>query len=201
MMRLRGERIEAVLNDPSVNPPTMSSCNVWTKDLGIVKSLWEEANAEDQQKSDSGGVGRLISAALETFQVAAKNLNLGNEDDSTLVKLYDSATAPPVTSIDVSQEPVHSVTLHNKFAKVLVVRFAEGHETQIHRHSVDSFYFFLSPPIVCGEVGGGASSLRGIKALNTKYGQDGKIESIGFEEVSSFVEGKICKFFVAIFDF
>jgi len=175
MMALRGERIEAALTNPDEWPKVMSSCNVWIKDMSIVKSLWSE--------NDPNGVGRLAAAALESFETAKSKLDLGNQDDSTVVKIYDEKNATKVHDVeacDVGDEPVHNVVLNNRFARVMVVKFAEGEETQVHTHKVDSFYFFLSPPIICGDVGA-APSLRNLKVISTSY--NGNVPTAGIMEM------------------
>ena len=114
---------------------------------------------------------QLASAALESFETASKKLDLGNQDDSTMNKIYHEDNADKVNDIvacDAGDEPVHNVVLNNEFARVMVVRFGQGEETKVHTHKVDSFYFFLSPPIICGDIGT-TPSLRNLRVMNTSY--------------------------------
>jgi hypothetical protein len=69
-------------------------------------------------------------------------------------------------ALEVGDEPRHHVMLENDHVRAISVRFAEGEETLIHTHAVDSLYFFLVPPAPVQECCQPAPALQ---VLNTIY--------------------------------
>ena len=49
-----------------------------------------------------------------------------------------------VLAVEVGDEPLHKVKLHNEFTRAILVKFDEGVNTLLHTHSKDSVYLFLA---------------------------------------------------------
>lgn len=76
-----------------------------------------------------------------------------------------SASAGAAVSVEVGDEPRHRVMFENEFVRAINVKIAEGDETMIHTHKVDSLYFFIVPPSPSGNPLGGHT----MQVLNTIY--------------------------------
>ena len=142
----------------------------------IKKSHNEKPEAK-RQKLDSKGFGDtsdsdstyclapLAELAHTLFVKGVDEMGLGNEDDSSLWKVYDSIKDEtnqqksmlsmmndadsivfnPTKVIDVAAEPRHNVVLQNSYTRALLVKFSEGDTTLPHTHSKDSVYMFMTP--------------------------------------------------------
>jgi putative dehydrogenase len=109
----------------------------------------------------------LATSALQQF-ISGASLGLSKEDDSTVVKVYETLTGVSVNQaqatvkegdevgdywllpdgqkekiVEVGDEERHNVVLSNEYTRVLKVKFPPKDTTWAHRHAEDSLYFFL----------------------------------------------------------
>lgn len=106
----------------------------------------------------------LASAALQQF-ISGQGLGLSQQDDSQVVKVYESMAGVKLSSkpregtnvgdywrlpngsleeiVEVGNEPRHQVVLQNDYVRALRVSFPPDDTTLAHRHTKDSLYFFL----------------------------------------------------------
>jgi len=138
----------------------MSALNIFIKDMDIVYSESKRLNCPTP----------LASVALQQF-ISGASLGLGREDDSSVVKVYETLAGVSVSSkasttkatkegdnvgelwvlpdgtseeiLEVGDEERHHLVLSNEFTRVLKVKFPPGDTTFAHRHAEDSLYFFL----------------------------------------------------------
>ena len=89
-------------------------------------------------------------------------------------------------AVEVGDEPKHRVMLSNEYVRAINVKFAEGEETLIHKHSVDSLYFFLVPPAPVNPLNGKYC----LEVLNTIYDADSNIVTTE----NSFMDYGECRF-------
>ena len=167
----RGKRIVDAMSGLSVE--VKSRVTIFIKDLGIV--LDEAKRASLASSSGGGDEGTLLvplaKAALDAFQRAVE-MGLGDEDDSSLWKVYssmssskkrkkdnndvknenddeDSTVFAESKIVEVAEEPRHKVKICNPYTRALLVQFPAGDTTLPHIHSVDSVYLFLQAAKVC----------------------------------------------------
>jgi len=139
----RGKRIVDAMSGQSVE--VRSRVTIFIKDLGIVL---------DEARRSSGLASEVCTAplaevALKAFKQAV-DMGLGNEDDSSLWKVYsaltksdDSFLFAESNIVEVGDEPRHKVKIVNKYTRAILVQFPAGDRTLPHRHSKDSVYLFL----------------------------------------------------------
>lgn len=156
MFEDRGKRM---LQDPK-DVEIKSQLGIFVKDLNIVHS--EALSLKSPIP--------IASAALQQF-ISGQSLGLTRQDDSQVVKVYETITGVAVSSsakatregtdgngvgdlwkmedgtveeiMEVGSEPRHKVVLQNEYTRVLRVEFPAGDTTCAHRHAEDSLYFFL----------------------------------------------------------
>lgn len=165
----------------------MSALAIFIKDLDIVYSESKRLQCPTP----------LASAALQQF-ISGASLGLGKEDDSSVVKVYETLAGVSVSSqaeskavkgkegddvgdywvlpdgtkeeiVEVADEARHFLTISNEYTRVLKVKFPPNDTTWAHRHAEDSLYFFL--------VDGG------IDIINHVKGSDPKCDCCEFGEV------------------
>lgn len=131
----------------------MSALQIFIKDLDIVYSEAKRLQCPTP----------IASAALQQF-ISGASLGLAKEDDSQVVKVYETLTGVPVAKagnsakkegdevgdlwdgeeiLEVGNEPRHGLVLSNDYTRVLKVKFPPNDTTLAHRHAEDSLYFFL----------------------------------------------------------
>jgi len=161
----------------------MSTLAIFIKDMDIVYS---EAKRLESPIP-------LASAALQQF-ISGASLGLAKEDDSQVVKVYESLSGVSVKKsmsapkegdeigdiwvlpdgrkekiVEVGSEDRHSIVISNEYTRVIKVKFAPKDTTWAHRHAEDSLYFFL--------VEGG------LKVVNHVKGNDPACDCMEFGEV------------------
>ena len=162
------------------NPPVKSQLKIFVKDLDIVYSEAKRLSAPTP----------MASVALQQF-VSGVGLGLGNEDDSKLVRVYESVTGASVCSkqqcigenmgdmwkmedgtmeeiVEVGLEPRHKTVISNEYVRALRVEFPANDTTLAHRHAEDSLYFFL---------------VNGLNVVNHVQGQCPMCDTMEFGEV------------------
>jgi len=152
----RGKRIVDAMSGLSVE--VKSRVTIFIKDLGIVLDEAKRANSNSTSSTSTSTVP-LARAALNAFQKAVE-MGLGDEDDSSLWKVYSSAMSSSKNDdndkndedsivfaeskiVEVAEEPRHKVKICNQYTRALLVQFPAGDTTLPHIHSVDSVYLFL----------------------------------------------------------
>jgi putative dehydrogenase len=135
----------------------MSTLAIFIKDMDIVYS---EAKRLESPIP-------LASAALQQF-ISGASLGLAKEDDSQVVKVYESLSGTSVKKtasipkegndigdiwvlpdgrkekiVEVGSEDRHNIVISNEYTRVLKVQFGPKDTTWAHRHAEDSLYFFL----------------------------------------------------------
>lgn len=135
----------------------------------------------------------LATSALQQF-ISGASLGLSKEDDSKVVKVYETLTGVSVSQakgaakqgddvgdywllpdgqkekiVEVGEEERHNVVLSNEYTRVLKVKFPPKDTTWAHRHAEDSLYFFL--------VEGG------LNVVNHVKGNDPECDCMEFGEV------------------
>ena len=138
----------------------MSALAIFIKDLDIVYSEAKRLQCPTP----------LASAALQQF-ISGASLGLSREDDSSVVKVYETLSGVSVSDsqksnikmkegddvgdcwvlpdgtkeeiLEVGDESRHHLVLKNEFTRVLKVKFPPNDTTFAHRHAEDSLYFFL----------------------------------------------------------
>eukprot|EP00980_Cylindrotheca_fusiformis_P015574 scaffold4447_cov120-Cylindrotheca_fusiformis.AAC.7 len=135
----------------------------------------------------------LATSALQQF-IAGASLGLSEQDDSTVVKVYETLSGVSVNEakgaakegddvgdywilpdgqkekiLEVGDEKRHNVVLSNEYTRVLKVKFPPNDTTWAHRHAEDSLYFFL--------VEGG------LNVVNHVKGSDPECDCMEFGEV------------------
>ena len=164
----------------------MSALAIFIKDLDIVYNESKRLQCPTP----------LASAALQQF-ISGASLGFSKEDDSSVVKVYETLTGVSVsrsqtnvdaikerenvgdywvlpdgkkeTIFDVADEQRHHLVLTNDYTRVMKVKFAPNDTTWAHRHSEDSLYFYL--------VDGG------VNVINHVKGSDPKCDCMEFGEV------------------
>lgn len=148
----RGQRM---IDNP--DKKVMSALAIFIKDMDIVYSEAKRLQSPIP----------LASAALQQF-ISGASLGLSKEDDSAVVKVYETMTGVSVNQsqgnvkegdnvgdywvlpdgtkekiMEVGDEVRHQVVLSNEYTRVLKVKFPPKDTTWAHRHAEDSLYFFL----------------------------------------------------------
>jgi putative dehydrogenase len=148
----RGQRM---IDNPEKK--VMSALAIFIKDMDIVYSEAKRLQSPIP----------LASAALQQF-ISGASLGLEKEDDSQVVKVYESLSGVSVKKsvsspkegddvgdlwvlpggrkeqiLEVGEEDRHNIVISNEYTRVLKVRFAPDDTTWAHRHAEDSLYFFL----------------------------------------------------------
>ena len=139
----------------------MSALAIFIKDLDIVHSEAKRLQCPIP----------LASAALQQF-ICGSSLGLTKDDDSSVVKVYETLAGVSVSQnqrsttafmtegddvgdfwalpdgtkekiLEVADEARHHLVLSNEYTRVLKVNFPPNDTTWAHRHAEDSLYFFL----------------------------------------------------------
>jgi len=156
----------------------MSALAIIIKDMDIVY----------RESKKLGCPTPLASAALQQF-ISGASLGLANEDDSSVVKVYETLSGVSVSQsktngdaaikegddvgdywilpdgtkeriLEVADEARHNLVLSNEYTRVMKVQFEAGDATWAHRHAEDSLYFFL--------VEGGLNVINHVKGSDPK---------------------------------
>jgi len=154
-----GDRGRRMIDNPENK--VMSALAIFIKDLDIVHS-------------EARGLGcpvPLATTALQQF-VGGAGLGLAQQDDSSVVRVYEALSGatvrrPPSAKeptpkegdgvgeiwvlpdgskeviLEVGDEERHRTVLSNEYTRVLKVKFGPKDTTWAHRHAEDSLYFFL----------------------------------------------------------
>ena len=169
-----GDRGKRMIDNP--NDDVMSALAIFVKDLDIVYSEAKRLQSPIP----------LAACALQQF-ISGASLGLSKQDDSSVVKVYESLTGVSVsqskatatikegdevgevwvmpdgtkeTIVEVGDEQQHHTILANEFTRVLKVTLPAKNTTWAHRHAEDSLYFFL--------VEGGLNVINHVKVRQTK---------------------------------
>ena len=162
----------------------MSALAIFIKDLDIVYNESKRLQCPTP----------MASAALQQF-ISGASLGLSKEDDSSVVKVYETLACVSVSQsnnkaakegnevgdywvlpngekeqiLEVANEDRHHLVLSNEYTRVLKVKFPPNDTTWAHRHAEDSLYFFLSEG--------------GLNVINHVKGSDPKCDCMDFGEV------------------
>ncbi|KAL7492049.1 hypothetical protein ACHAWT_003182 [Skeletonema menzelii] len=151
-----GDRGQRMIDN--ANDDVKSALAIFVKDLDIVykESLRLQAPVP------------LAACALQQF-ISGASLGLSKQDDSSVVKVYETLTGVSVSQsskstakegdnvgdlwvlpdgtkekiVEVADEKEHHLMLSNEYTRVLKVTLPAKNTTWAHRHAEDSLYFFL----------------------------------------------------------
>ena len=151
-----GDRGQRMIDN--ANDEVKSALAIFVKDLDIVYNESKRLQAPVP----------LAACALQQF-ISGASLGLSKQDDSSVVKVYETLTGVSVSQssksaaeegdnvgdiwvlpdgtkekiVEVADEKEHHLMLSNEYTRVLKVTLPAKNTTWAHRHAEDSLYFFL----------------------------------------------------------
>jgi len=140
----RGMRMIEYTGDNPEQEKVMSSLAIFIKDMDIVYSSAKSLRCPVP----------IATAALQQF-IGGSGLGLDKNDDSQVVKVYETLSGVSVSASSSSTPPplqtkskLGDIVVSNEYTRVVRCRLSSKDTARPHKHSEDSLYFFLADGVL-----------------------------------------------------
>jgi len=140
----RGMRMIEYTGDNPEQEKVMSSLAIFIKDMDIVYSSAKSLRCPVP----------IATAALQQF-IGGSGLGLDKNDDSQVVKVYETLSGVSVSASSSSTLPplrtkskLGDIVVSNEYTRVVRCRLSSKDTARPHKHSEDSLYFFLADGVL-----------------------------------------------------